>query len=261
MANRKSTNGRGLDGGDPENITELRLKQLAAEQVAAAQAAAQAEKEQAAKENENVISFIPKPVSLLDRFKSKRGPGIAGVETLLTALPILRASEVNDFMRLHPDVDDYWSDEFCFVSVPIIGDRRDQLHMIDEELALKFLSSKRVLRFRLALASKPYSSMFLVKIPSQNLDNIWNSSAIKACELARRQWVQVASRKAENCEGYKVDFAQDADAFPDPTWLKRSLDEIIHVSFNGPAGHNGFAIEDENHPGLLRLTGRKQSLT
>ena len=48
---------------------------------------------------------IEKPAepSLLDRFKSKRSPLIAGVETLQTALPHYRISDANDWVRLHPD--------------------------------------------------------------------------------------------------------------------------------------------------------------
>ena len=61
----------------------------------------------------------------LEKFKSKRPPSIAGVETLLTALPVLRIADANDFVRLHPSEEDYWSPELCFVSVPIKGEKRD----------------------------------------------------------------------------------------------------------------------------------------
>ena len=45
---------------------------------------------------------IVKPNNFLEKFKSKRPPDIGGVETLLTALPILKIGEVGDFARLHP---------------------------------------------------------------------------------------------------------------------------------------------------------------
>jgi hypothetical protein len=54
---------------------------------------------------------ISKPGEFLEKFRSKRSSTIAGVETLLTALPILRISEANDFVRVHPSEDDYWSPE------------------------------------------------------------------------------------------------------------------------------------------------------
>src|SRR5262245_27246997 len=102
---------------------------------------------------------IVKP-EYLEKFRSKRSPTIAGVETLLTALPVLRISESNDFVRLHHS-EDCWSPELCFVSVPIHGEKRDQLHLIHEELAMQYLAAKKIKRQRLALASKPNDNFFL----------------------------------------------------------------------------------------------------
>src|SRR6516165_3738327 len=74
---------------------------------------------------------IPKPSAFdLDKFKSKRDAAVAGVETLLTALPHHNVAQAKDFVRLHPDEDNYWSPELCFVTVPIPG-ARDQLHLIE----------------------------------------------------------------------------------------------------------------------------------
>ena len=105
---------------------------------------------------------IVKPSGFLEKFRSKRSPTIAGVETLLTALPVLRIADANDFVRLHPSEEDYWSPELCFVSVPIHGEKRDLLHLIDEELAMQYLPAKRIKRHRLALASKPHDNLLLL---------------------------------------------------------------------------------------------------
>ncbi len=53
---------------------------------------------------------IVKP-SFSEKFKSKNGPTISGVQTLLTALPIIKIGDVDDWTRLHPSEDDYWSCE------------------------------------------------------------------------------------------------------------------------------------------------------
>jgi hypothetical protein len=46
---------------------------------------------------------IPKPGEFsLDMFKSTLDPSMAGVETLLTALPHHKISEAKDWVRLHP---------------------------------------------------------------------------------------------------------------------------------------------------------------
>jgi hypothetical protein len=55
---------------------------------------------------------VPKPGSFsLDKFKSKHADAIANVETLLTALAHHKISEARDFVRPHPDEDNYWSPE------------------------------------------------------------------------------------------------------------------------------------------------------
>jgi hypothetical protein len=199
---------------------------------------------------------VPKPGEFsLDMFKSRCNPSIAGVETLLTALPHYKISEAKDWARLHPDESNYWSTEFCFVNVPIKGQKRDTLHLISEELARRYVQSDRILRFRLALATKPYDVFFLCHVPSQNLDNTWNDTNLRACLQGKTHWVQAASRKGENAEGYQITFAKDQDAFPVPTWPKQTLDELITVSFTGRM------IDREDHPALSRLVGAKQSLT
>ena len=199
---------------------------------------------------------IAKPSTFnLDKFKSKRGAAIANVGTLLTALPILRISEANDFVRLHPDEANYWSDEICFVNVPVKGQKRDTLHLIDEELAMRYLPTKRIQRFRLALATKPYDVFFFCRVPTQNIDNSWVSSNVMACMNAKERWVMVTSRKDEGVESYKVDFARSEKAFPTTKWPEQSLVELIETSFVGRQ------IDRNDHPGLLRLVGAAQSIS
>jgi hypothetical protein len=197
---------------------------------------------------------IAKPPKFdLSRFKSKRAATVAAVGTLQGALPHHNIAAARDFVRLHPNEQDYWSAELCFVNVPIQGMKRDTLHLIDEDLAMQYVASGKILRFSLALATKPYDVFFLAHIPTQNGDNTWNMSNLQACEEAKRAWVQVTSRKQEGAENYKIDFAQDPDAFPDPKWPTQSLDELINTAFNGRM------IDREDHPALLRLIGAKQS--
>jgi len=199
---------------------------------------------------------VPKPDTFsLNKFKSKRAAAIANVETLLTALPHHPISQAKDFVRLHPDEEKYWSPELCFVNVPIKGQKRDTLHLIDEELAMRYLPSAKILRFRLALATKPGDVFFLCPAPSRNTDNPWNASNLQACEQAKTLWIQATSRKEEGVEAYKIDVARDADAFPAPKWPTQTLEEIIGRTFEGRR------IETADHPGLLRLIGAKQSVS
>ena len=202
---------------------------------------------------EDEAMSIAKPSFSLDKFKSKRAAALANVETLLTALPHHNIAQAKDFVRLHPDETAYWSPELCFANVPIKGQKRDTLHLIDEECAIRFLPPARILRFRLALAAKPNDVFFLCHVPSRNQDNSWNGSNLQACEQAKTLWTLVTSRKEEGIEAYKIDSARDPDAFTDPNWPTQSLTDLISVTFARRM------IESEDHPGLLRLIGARQS--
>jgi hypothetical protein len=205
-------------------------------------------------EQVNSTHSIAKPSSFdLDKFKSKRAAGVASVETLPTALPHHGISQAHDFVRLHPDETQYWSAELCFVDVPIKGQKRDTLHLINEELAMRYLPSARIRRFRLALASKPGDKFFLCHVPTRNLENSWNASNLQGCEQAKTDWTLATSRKEEGVDAYKIDIAKHPDAFSPPNWPTQLLAELIGVTFAG------CIIETEDHPGLLRLIGARQS--
>ena len=204
--------------------------------------------------DEELISIAKPTEGGLERFRSKRSPSIPGVETLLTALPHHSISQAKDFVRLHPDETTHWSPELCFVNVPVKGMKRDALHLINEELAMQYLPSARIQRFRLALASKPHDGFFLCHVPTRNSDNSWNMSNMQACEQAKTHWIQATSRKEEGVESYKIDRSRDVDAFPQPNWPKQTLDDLIPVTFADRM------IDHKDHPGLLRLIGAKQSL-
>jgi hypothetical protein len=189
----------------------------------------------------------------LDKFKSKRSSTIAGVQTLLTALPHHTISAAKDWVRLHPNEEAYWSPEFCFVNVPIKGQKRDTMHLIEEELAVRHLPSGRIIRHRLALATKPYDVFFLCEVPTQNLDNAWNDTNLQACLKAKELWTQATSRRDEGVDGYDVKFTWDKDPFPEPNWPTQKLEELIFATFSGRM------IDREDHAGLHRLIGAKQS--
>jgi hypothetical protein len=206
-------------------------------------------------QNQGEPPAVAKPGTFdLSKFRSKADPNIAGVEKLLTALPHHRISDARDFVRLHPGEETHWSYELCFVNVPIKGQKKDTLHLIDEDLATLYLPSKKILRFRLALATLPFDVFFLCQVPSRNLDNAWNSTNLQACEQAKTRWVQAASRKEEGADGYDITYAFDSDAFPDPQWPKQSLGALIVVTFVGRQ------IEQKSDPALARLVGAKPKL-
>ena len=187
----------------------------------------------------------------LKKFKSTQAASLAGVETLLTALPQCSIAQAKDFVRLHPNEDAYWSPELCFVAVPIKGQSQDTIHLIEEGLARQYLPSARIARFRLALATKPYDVFFLCQVPSRGLDNIWNATNAQACEQAKTLWTQATSRRDENIEGYKIDAARNPEAFPMPKWPTQAFETLLAATYAGRT------IETHDNPALLRLIGAK----
>jgi hypothetical protein len=196
------------------------------------------------------VAPIEKPGEFdLNAFKSNSELKGA-VETLQGALPHHNLAEARDWVRLHPDESKYWSSEYCFVTVPIVGQKRDTLHLIVRPLAL-LLPSGRVSYFRLVLASKPNNVFFLCHVPTRNRDNTWVSTNLQACEQAKTLWTQAVSQKEEGIEAYKVEKARDADVFPEPDWPAQSLDELVFRTFTGRM------ISERNHVGFSRLIGEK----
>jgi len=120
---------------------------------------------------------------------------------------------------------------------------------------VRILPEGKIIRHRLALATKPDDVFFLAEIPSSNLENSWNASTLRGAELGKARWVQLVSPKKDNIEQYKIDFARHKDAFSEPTWLKQPLAELIGAAFAPDR-----IIKSEEHPGLMRLIGAKQQL-
>jgi hypothetical protein len=117
---------------------------------------------------------------------------------------------------------------------------------------MTYLEAKQILRFRLALASKPGDKFFLCHVPTQNLENTWNASALEAIEDARRLWVKAVSRRPEGVDAYKIMYARDEDAFSEPQWPTESLEELIMATFNDRQRRApGFAALDRRQAGLV----------
>src|SRR5258708_39177039 len=135
------------------------------------------------------------PAYDMKRFLSKTPDTIAKVGVIPAILPQYRIADANDFVRLHPDRENYWSGELCFVDVPIPGMRDNVSHLIDEAIAMRHLDGGLIKRRKLALAAKPHDRFFLCQVPSQNLDNDWNRGAIEACEIATQRWTWPTSRR------------------------------------------------------------------
>lgn len=195
---------------------------------------------------------IAKPVPDMNQFKSKRGARAKEVETLQSSLPLLRISDAADFVRLHPDEATYWSDPefpYCFIDIQNKGQKRETTYLIVEDLVPP-TKLGRVKRHRLALASKPNDVFFLCSIPFDNLDNKWNETALRACQMAKTHWTEAASGKSQGKDEYLISPSESETPWPDPQWPTQSLDELVFAT----CGRDRM-IDSKDHPGYRRLVG------
>ena len=190
----------------------------------------------------------------LDKFKSKHAAAMANVETLQTALPHHSIAQAKDFVRLHPNEENHWSSELCFVDVPIKGQKRDTLHLIDEELAMRYLPSVELNTASPGARDQAVRHIFPLPGPDAEHRQHLEREQIGRVRRRRRygRGTVVGRRKASTAT--RSTFARDPDAFPEPKWPTQSLDELIERTFAGRM------IDSEDHPGLLRLIGAKQSV-
>jgi hypothetical protein len=198
---------------------------------------------------------VEKPTGKFDlsKFKSTRGAAVSSVDIQPGVLSIHSMAEAKDFVRLHPTE---WSDELCWIKVPIKGDARESLHLIEEELAEQYLRQKQIVRFRVALASKPFDIFFLCIVPTCNLDNTWAASNLACCEKAKTLWTEAVSLKDQGKDSYEPVHAGSANAFPDPKWPKQNVYELLEATLR-PSDR---MIGRVNHPALDRKRGIKSEV-
>ena len=105
----------------------------------------------------------------VDKFKSKRAATSYGVDNLVDGCLIRRLENSQGLLPPPPGRGRVLVGRIVLRHGS--GERleRNSLHLIAEDLAVEYLPSGKVLRFRLALGSKPYDVFFLAHVPSQNL--------------------------------------------------------------------------------------------
>ena len=142
----------------------------------------------------------------LQKFKSTQAH--RGRRNAADGAATYRIAQAKDFVRLHPNEDEYWSPELCFVTVPIKGQKRDTLHLIDEDLASNTCRALEFSASGLALATKPHDVFFLCHVPTRNLDNIVERDRPPGLRAGKDAVdAGVTSRRDEGVDGYKIDSA------------------------------------------------------
>jgi hypothetical protein len=201
----------------------------------------------------------PKKGASISKFKIKNfEPGGTLVETVITALPCFKIADARDWVRVSP-LPHHLSEVVAAINVPIIGQKRDTLHLIMPDL-ISQLDRNDIQYMRLILASKPYDRFCLIQMPAQNLDNVWNRNALAACTMAKAKWVRAVSKKKDGEDGYRIIITKkESDGrgspFPLPKWPKEDIDALIEITFEGRT------IDTPEHPAWRYLVGDDQIIS
>jgi hypothetical protein len=201
----------------------------------------------------------PKKGASISKFKIKNfEPGGTLVETVPTALPCFKIADARDWVRTSPHAY-HVSDVIATINVPIIGQQRDTLHLVMPDL-ISELDRNDVQYMRLVLASKPNDRFCLIQMPVQNLDNVWNHTALEACKTGKEKWVRAVSKKKDGEDGYRIiitkkEAAGRGSPFPLPKWPKDDIDTFIEVTFEGRT------IDSQDHPAWRYLIGDDQVIS
>ena len=152
-------------------------------------------------------SAIAKPSGEFDlsKFKSKQAATVANVETLPSALPVHNMAAAKDFVRLHPNEAEYWSDELCFVRRADQGPEAQHAAPDQRRLGAAVSRSRRD---HSASVSRSQPSPMTCSFSAKCRRKIWTTAGtitnLEGCEKAKTLWTKATSRKSEGVESYKI---------------------------------------------------------
>lgn len=152
----------------------------------------------------------------------------------------VRKPHRQEFFRSHPDPN-------MALAVAILEIKQDrQSFIVSPELA-PYLPGEAVAKLLTpTMTNHGALSLWPIKLPDEQgrLDE-WNTVAFEAAERAKTKWVRLMANMAAGA----YDVLEAAAPFPDPTWPKITLEQILELAFKGRV------IDTMDHPVLRRLRG------
>ena len=163
----------------------------------------------------------------------------AGVKKVIMTIPVRKPGR-QDFFRVHPSADYY------IETVVLEHKQENEIYLIDRGLWSE-LPGEIVPKALFTMINRQnILSIWPVRLPGADgrLDS-WNQSALEAAELAKKQWIRMASNR--DLRAYEV-FKATAE-LPDPVWPELTFEEMLKIAFKDKF------IRDFDHPILCQLKG------
>ena len=178
--------------------------------------------------------FDPAKLRLSQNFAEK-----IGVKKALLTIPVRKPGR-QDFIRVHPDP------SYRIETAVLELKEERETYLVAPEVWSEVPSELTPKVLFTTTNRQGVLTLWPVRLPGEDgrLDD-WNTSALKAAEMAQSDWVRVAANMSLGA--YEVYVA--TGNLPDPEWPELPFAEILKIAFKGQF------IEDLDHPVMRRLRG------
>ena len=164
---------------------------------------------------------------------------LIGVKKTILTIPVRKPNR-QEFIRVRP------GDEWC-IQAAILELKEERISYLVDPVLLGELPGEVIPKILyITISRQEVLSIWPVRLPGQDgRQDHWNRSAMDAAELAKKNWVRIASNMGLGA--YEV-FTASSD-IQEPKWPDLSFAEILKIAFRDQY------IKDLEHPVVQRLKG------
>ena len=163
-----------------------------------------------------------------------------GIQRVLSLVPVRKPNKTN-FIRVHPG-EDYRMD----VGIVEMKEERETFlvtpDMMSEPGIYELVVPARLVTY---ITRQGVLALWPLKLEKDGKLNPWHESALKAAQLAEKQWVSV--RADMSLGAYQIFLA--TGELPEPEWPKHTFLELVRLGFKG------LIVDTPDHPLIQQLTG------
>lgn len=161
-----------------------------------------------------------------------------GVRKPLTTVPVRKPTRM-EFVRVRP--------EYSLDCQAVELKEERELYVVRPDVAASIVEFIEPVRLRLCITRQGTIFLWPLKLPREDRrGNAWHQSALKAAELAERNWVRVVS---EMSLGAYQPYVAEKD-LGEPKWPEESWSVVVKIALRNSV------IDTKDHPVLQALLGR-----
>ncbi len=168
--------------------------------------------------------------------------GQTGVKKILGTVPVRRPGP-QDFFRVRPEREF----RFEFHCIELRDD--NEIYIVDQSMVRDLASEITLRTFYTVMTRQGVLTLWPAKTPNPDggLGYEWQISAMRAAEMAMKQWVRIRGNR--NLGAYEITVA--ADNLPEPEWPDYSFNQICEIAFRDKP-----IIKSFDHEVVKRLRGQ-----